>query len=46
MIGNPSLRDAEDDEDVAEGGEDGEEDDGETPVVDGEGQCRIEAVEE
>ena len=42
----PCLRDAEDDEDVAEGGEDGEEDDGEAPVVDGEGQCRIEAVEE
>ena len=35
------LRDAEDDEDVAEGGEDGQEDDGEAPVV-GRGRRRRE----
>ena len=46
LSGNPCLRDAEDDEDVAEGGEEGEEDDGEAPIVDGQSRCRIEAVEE
>ena len=45
---HPYLRDTEYDEDVAEGGEDGEEDEGEAPVVGRQSRCccGIEAGEE